>query len=71
LTGTLQALSQHLASFSPDPPPLPGNFDELSEIVERVEGVRFRELFSRLPTENASTGDEALQKVLELASRGG
>jgi hypothetical protein len=29
--------------------------------------VRFRELFSRLPTENAATGDEALQKVLDMA----
>ena len=67
LPGTLQALSRHLASFSPDAPPLPSNFDELCEIVEEVEGVRFRDLFSRLPTDNATTGDEALQKVLELA----
>jgi hypothetical protein len=63
----LRALSRHLASFSPGPPPLPASFDELCEIVERVEGVRLRDLFSRLPTDNAATGDEALQKVLELA----
>jgi hypothetical protein len=67
LATTLQALSQDLESFSPGPPPLPANFDELCEIVERVEGVRFRDLFSRLPTENSSTGDEAFRKVLELA----
>jgi tetratricopeptide (TPR) repeat protein len=71
LAGTLQALSAHLASFSPDPPPLPASFDELCEIVERVEGVRFRELFSRLSTDNAATGDEALQKALELARGAG
>ncbi|MGA2737441.1 MAG: hypothetical protein ABSG65_08315, partial [Bryobacteraceae bacterium] len=64
---TLGAMSGHLASFSPNPPPLPASFDELCEIVERIEGVRFRDLFSRLPTDNAATGDEALQKVLELA----
>jgi tetratricopeptide (TPR) repeat protein len=70
LENALQALSRDLASFSPNRPPLPANFDEPCEIVERVEGVRFRGLFSRLPTDNASTGDEALQKVLELARRG-
>jgi tetratricopeptide (TPR) repeat protein len=67
LPQTLQALSLHLASFSPDAPPLPANFDELCGIVEQVEGVRLRALFSRLPADNAATGDGALQKVLELA----
>ena len=66
LPQTLQALSRHLASFSPDAPPLPASFDELCDLVEQVEGVRFRALFSRLPADNAATGDEALQKVLEL-----
>jgi len=67
LANTLDALSLHLASFAPDPPPLPANFDELCQLVEKVEGVRFRELFSRLPCDRASTGDAAQQKVLELA----
>ena len=67
LPQTLQALSLDLASFSPAAPPLPANFDELCGIVEQVEGVDLRTLFSRLPADRAATGDEALQKVLELA----
>jgi len=67
LAMTLRALSRHLASFSHGAPPLPANFDELCDLVEQVEGVRFRALFSRLPANRAATGDEALQKVLELA----
>jgi tetratricopeptide (TPR) repeat protein len=70
LPQTLQALSRHLACFSPAAPPLPASFDELCGIVEQVEGVRFRALFSRLPADNAATGDEALQKVLKLARAG-
>jgi tetratricopeptide (TPR) repeat protein len=62
LPQVLQVLSRDLASL-----PLPATFDELCEIVEQVEGVRFRALFSRLPADKAATGDEALQKVLELA----
>jgi tetratricopeptide (TPR) repeat protein len=67
LANTLDALFRHLASFVPDPPPLPADFDELCDIVEQVEGVRFRQLFSRLPCYGAPTGDAALQTVLELA----
>jgi hypothetical protein len=67
LPTTIQALSRHLASFDPDPPPVPASFAELCGIVERVEGVRFAELFARLPTDRAATGDEALQRVLEMA----
>jgi len=66
--GPWSALSREMAAFAPSPPPLPANFDELCGAVEQVEGVRLRELFSRLPTENARTGDEALEKVLELAA---
>jgi tetratricopeptide (TPR) repeat protein len=64
LPEALRALSEHLASFTPAAPPLPPSFDALCEIVEQVEGVHFRDLFSRLPTTRAATGDEALQKVL-------
>ena len=67
LARALRALSLHLASSAPDPPPLAANFDELCDIVQQVEGVRFRELFSRLPCYGAPTGDAALQTVLELA----
>jgi hypothetical protein len=37
------------------------------ERVERVDGVHFRELFQRLPTDRAADGDQALARVLELA----
>ena len=43
-----------------------GSFEELCRIVEQVEGVRFRELFEKLPKDAAESGDEALQKVLEM-----
>lgn len=66
-TKALKALSEDLAAFSPGPPPVPNSLDVLCEIVERVEGVLFRELFLRLPADNACTGDEAVQKVLDLA----
>jgi hypothetical protein len=36
--------------------------------VERVDGVRFRELFGRLP-QRAATGDEALDQVLKLVAQ--
>lgn len=65
LAMTLDALARHLTRLAPTPP-LPRDFDHLCEIVEQVEGVRFRELFDRLPKENAATGDEALQRVLAL-----
>jgi tetratricopeptide (TPR) repeat protein len=67
LDSALQALSHDLTSFEPGPPPVPSSFVELCQIVEQEEGVRFAELFARLPTGRAATGDEALQQVLELA----
>lgn len=36
--------------------------------MEQVEGVRFRELFARLP-QRAASGDEALQKVIAMAQQ--
>jgi hypothetical protein len=41
--------------------------DELAGIVEQVEGVRFRELFERLPR-RAKDGDEALAIVLGVVA---
>ena len=63
LPSTLQALAGDLAAFSDTP--LPADFAALCEIVEQVEGVRFRNLFERLPKDRAADGDAALQQVLE------
>ena len=63
----MQTLSRQLASFGSVPPPVPSSFGELCRIVEQVEGVGFTELFARLPTNLAATGDEALQNVLKMA----
>jgi tetratricopeptide (TPR) repeat protein len=60
----LNAMRQHLTLVSPSDPP--ASFDELCRLVEQTEGVRFRELFSRLP-QRAASGDEALRTVLEMA----
>ena len=45
---------------------MPASFDQVCDLVEQTEGVRFRELFSRLP-QRAASGDEALQAVLAMA----
>jgi len=66
LPSALQGLAIHLADFIPNPP-LPADFAALCEIVEQVEGVRFRDLFERLPKDQAADGDAALQQVLALA----
>jgi tetratricopeptide (TPR) repeat protein len=64
LPNSIEALRYELTQAGPGD--LPANFDELCKIVEQTEGVRFRELFNRLP-KRAATGDEALQRVLEMA----
>lgn len=61
LPSTLEALRQHLALASPGD--IPASFDELCARVEQTEGVRFRDLFSRLPR-RAPSGDEALLILL-------
>ena len=66
LPSTLQALARDLADFIASPP-LPADFAALCAIVEQVEGVRFRDLFERLPKDQAADGDAALQQVLALA----
>jgi hypothetical protein len=60
----LKAVRVHLSLVSPSDPP--ASFDELCRLVEQTEGVRFRDLFSRLP-QRAASGDEALRTVLEMA----
>jgi tetratricopeptide (TPR) repeat protein len=64
LPSTLRAVTRHLVQASPSD--VPASFDEVCALVERTEGVRFSELFSRLP-QRAASGDEALQAVLEVA----
>ena len=59
----IAALAHHLRYN----PPLPTSFDHLCQLVEQTPGVRFRELFAKLPTTRAKSGDEALQIVLAQA----
>jgi hypothetical protein len=62
----IQTLSRQLASFGSIPWPVPSSFAELCRLVEQSEGSEFGELFARLPTTFAATGDEALQELLKL-----
>ena len=64
LPNTLGRLRKDLARGSSSD--VPASFDEVCAQVEQMEGVRFRELFSRLP-QRAASGDEALRAVLEMA----
>ena len=73
LPPTLQALFRELSAMSPSSPAAAlvaedgSGFEALAGIVEQVEGVRFRELFARLPATRAATGPEALRQILALA----
>jgi tetratricopeptide (TPR) repeat protein len=62
----IQTLSRQLASFGSILWPVPSSFAELCRLVEQSEGSEFGELFARLPTTFAATGDEALQELLKL-----
>lgn len=64
LPKNVRAVREDLARVSPSD--VPASFDEVCTLVEQTEGVRFRELFSRLP-QRAASGNEALQAVLEMA----
>jgi hypothetical protein len=64
LPGDIQTARKHLAQVSPAD--VPASFDEVCDLVEQTEGVRFREIFSQLP-QRATTGDDALQAVREMA----
>ena len=63
LPNALGVLGEELAQVNPSN--VPASFDEVCTLVEQTEGVRFRELFSRLP-QRAASGDEALRAVLEM-----
>jgi hypothetical protein len=73
LVGTLQALYRELSALPPSSPAAAlvaedgSGFEAMAGIVEQVEGVRFRELFARLPTTRAASNPEALRQVLALA----
>ncbi|HEX5734300.1 MAG TPA: CHAT domain-containing protein [Blastocatellia bacterium] len=47
-------------------PPTPPSFAQVCELVEQIEGVRFREMFERLPKREPD-GDAAIQVVWEMA----
>jgi hypothetical protein len=64
LTPVLLGLRDYFAGAQPED--LPATFDEVCGIVEQIEGVRFRQVFERLP-KRAASGDEALQALLVLA----
>jgi tetratricopeptide (TPR) repeat protein len=64
LPAALREVRKDLAQISPSD--VPASFDEVCVLVEQTEGVRFRELYSRLP-KRAASGDEALQAVLAMA----
>ncbi len=66
LATTLRNLAIDVAQFAPQAAPLPASFDELCTTVEQVNGVRFRELFERLP-KVAPDGDAAMGQVIAMA----
>lgn len=61
---TLEGLIQDLDNFGPDA--LPESLDQLCQRLEQVEGVRFRELWQRLP-KRAEDGDLLLKEIIETA----
>jgi len=62
-SGNLAVVVNNLAKS--DLSAAPPAFDAVVEIVERLEGVRFRETFARLP-QRAANGDEAIRVVWEM-----
>lgn len=64
LASSLRELAMDLAEFCPDAQP--ESFDQLCTRVEQVEGVRFRELWQRLP-KRAEDGDQLLKELIETA----
>jgi hypothetical protein len=73
LPNTLRVVGRELASLDAESPAAPlaaadgSGFDAVCRIVEELDGVRFRELFERLPKDRAATGPEALARALALA----
>jgi len=68
-TGSAAMLAQTIKNIARSPlPPAPPPFEQVCAIVEQVVGVRFRELFARLP-QRAPSGDAAIAAVWEMAVR--
>ena len=73
LPNTIHALRIVIGELSPDSSaralltPDGSGFDHVVELVEQIEGVRFRELFERLPKTRAATGTEALALAAQAA----
>jgi len=67
LSSSLKGLAFDLDKFGVEA--LPGSFDQLCHQVEQVEGVRFRELWDRLP-KRFEDGDQLLKELVK-AARGG
>jgi tetratricopeptide (TPR) repeat protein len=63
-SGMLPTIIRNIA-ISPMPP-APPPFEQVCAVVEQVVGVRFRELFTRLP-QRAPSGDAAIAAVWEMA----
>lgn len=64
LASSLAGLAMNLDQFGPEA--LPESFDQLCHRVEEVDGVRFRELWARLP-KRAEDGDQLLKDLIEAA----
>jgi tetratricopeptide (TPR) repeat protein len=64
-SATLAGLAGSLARAG-DPPPLPGSFEELCDLVGQVEAVRLADLLERLPGQ-AGGDDELLAEVIRQA----
>ncbi|MGD0953486.1 MAG: hypothetical protein ABR985_14025 [Methanotrichaceae archaeon] len=64
LASSLKGLAYDLGKFGLES--LPDSFNQLVDRVERVEGVRFRELFHRLAGPQID-GNPLLKEIVEMA----
>lgn len=64
IASSSKEFAMDFAEFGPEA--LPESFDQLCDRVEQVEGVRFRELWQRLP-KRAEDGDQLLRELIEMA----
>jgi hypothetical protein len=62
---TLDGAARDLAGAG-DPPPLPGSFADLCDLVGQVQGVQLADLSARLPRHGS--GDDTLAEVIRLAA---
>ena len=64
LASSLERLALDLNRFGPDA--LPKTFDQLCDRVEKVDGVRFRELWTRLP-KRTKDSDQLIKNIVDMA----